>query len=69
MSVETQIARFEELTLDCGEVLAPVEVAYETYGSLDDENANAVLILHAFSGTRTPRALAAATVSRAGGTT
>ncbi len=50
MSVETQIARFEELTLDCGEVLAPVEVAYETYGSLDDENANAVLILHAFSG-------------------
>ena len=50
MIVETQFARFEELTLDSGEVLSRVEVAYETYGSLDDENANAVLILHAFSG-------------------
>ena len=50
MIVKTQFARFEELTLDSGEVLSPVEVAYETYGSLDDENANAVLILHAFSG-------------------
>ena len=50
MIVETQFAGFEELTLDSGEVLSPVEVAYETYGRLDDENANAVLILHAFSG-------------------
>ncbi len=38
------------MTLDSGEVLSRVEVAYETYGSLDGENANAVLILHAFSG-------------------
>ena len=50
MIVETQSARFEELPLDCGEVLRPVEVAYETYGSLDDHNTNAVLISHAFSG-------------------
>ena len=50
MIVETQTVRFDEFNVDCGEVLSPVEVAYETYGSLDDENANAILILHAFSG-------------------
>lgn len=39
-----------ELLLDCGEKLGPITVAYETYGSLDEERSNAILILHAFSG-------------------
>jgi homoserine O-acetyltransferase len=36
--------------LDGGATLAPVEVAYETYGSLNAQKSNAILILHAFSG-------------------
>jgi homoserine O-acetyltransferase len=36
--------------LESGEKLAPVTLAYETYGKLNAEKSNAVLILHAFSG-------------------
>ncbi|HYM13439.1 MAG TPA: homoserine O-acetyltransferase [Bryobacterales bacterium] len=50
MTVETQFAHFDSLPLDCGETLAPVTVAYETYGALNRERSNAVLIEHAFSG-------------------
>jgi len=38
------------LELDCGETLGPITVAYETYGTLRDRGANAVLICHALSG-------------------
>jgi homoserine O-acetyltransferase len=38
------------LELDCGVTLAPVEVAYETYGTLNAAKTNAILVLHAFSG-------------------
>jgi homoserine O-acetyltransferase len=47
--VETQFARFDSLALDSGAVLAPVDVAYETYGELNASRSNAILILHAFS--------------------
>src|SRR5256886_1784223 len=50
MIVETQIARFDSIPLDNGATLAPVDVAYETYGQLNDSKSNAILILHAFSG-------------------
>ncbi|MDD2485804.1 MAG: homoserine O-acetyltransferase [bacterium] len=40
----------DELLLDCGRSLAPVTLAYETYGCLDDKKSNAILILHALSG-------------------
>ena len=39
-----------ELTLENGEKLGPITVAYETYGELNDQRANAILILHALSG-------------------
>src|SRR6266566_848538 len=50
MIVETRIARFDSIPLDNGATLAPVDVAYETYGELNAAKSNAILILHAFSG-------------------
>lgn len=48
--VETQIVTFPSLPLDCGVTLMNVDVAYETYGTLNAEKSNAILVLHAFSG-------------------
>ncbi len=50
MIVEAHNVRFDSLALDSGSTLAPVDVAYETYGELNRERSNAVLVLHAFSG-------------------
>jgi homoserine O-acetyltransferase len=50
LTVDTQIAAFPSLALDCGITLQNVQVAYETYGTLNAERTNAILVLHAFSG-------------------
>ena len=50
MIVEASCVRFESISLDNGVTLAPVDVAYETYGELNARKTNAILILHAFSG-------------------
>src|SRR5580700_2701539 len=50
MIVEAHVALFDSISLDGGATLAPVEVAYETYGTLNAQKSNAILILHAFSG-------------------
>src|SRR5882724_10920268 len=50
MIVEASSVRFDSLSLDNGAVLSPVEVAYETYGTLNAAKTNAILVLHAFSG-------------------
>jgi homoserine O-acetyltransferase/O-succinyltransferase len=50
MITEASIATFDKLDLDCGVTLAPVDVAYETYGTLNAQKSNAILVLHAFSG-------------------
>jgi len=40
----------DELYLQSGRILGPIEVAYETYGQLSPERDNAVLVCHALSG-------------------
>jgi len=50
MIVTHQVVCFDSLSLDCGETISPVEVAYETYGTLNPARSNAVLILHALTG-------------------
>ncbi len=48
--VTPQILQFEEpLALDCGRSLAEYELVYETYGTLNADHSNAVLICHALS--------------------
>jgi homoserine O-acetyltransferase len=43
-------AQDEPFRLESGATLSPVTLAYETYGSLNAEGSNAILILHALSG-------------------
>ena len=39
-----------ELILESGEKLGPVTLVYETYGELNAQKSNAILVLHALSG-------------------
>ena len=52
--VETKFYTFadhpNELVLDSGQRLGPITLAYETYGTLNKEKSNAILIFHALSG-------------------
>jgi homoserine O-acetyltransferase len=48
--VELQSVTFDSLALDSGLTLAPLTVAYETYGRLNEQRDNAILVLHALSG-------------------
>ncbi len=52
--VETKFFTFaeppEELTLKSGVKLGPITVAYETYGELNRDKSNAILVFHALTG-------------------
>ncbi len=45
-------AKNEPFTLQCGEALSPVTMAYETYGELNAGRDNAILVFHALSGSQ-----------------
>lgn len=49
-TVETQYFKFDSLTLENGEKLSPVTIAYEAYGKLNGNKDNAILLCHALSG-------------------
>ena len=40
----------EPLRLACDQLLAPISIAYETYGALNAAKSNAILICHALTG-------------------
>ncbi|HOM72982.1 MAG TPA: alpha/beta fold hydrolase, partial [Armatimonadota bacterium] len=52
--VETKYFTFaeppNEMVLDSGKKLGPITLAYETYGELNEDKSNAILILHALTG-------------------
>ncbi|MCL4498728.1 MAG: homoserine O-acetyltransferase, partial [Chloroflexi bacterium] len=52
--VETQYFTFaappHELQLECGRTLGPIALAYETYGEMNADKSNCILICHALSG-------------------
>ena len=45
-----EFAAREPLALDCGASLGPFSIAYQTYGALNTERSNAILICHALTG-------------------
>jgi len=50
---DSEIARFgadNPLALDCGVGLSPFQIAYRTYGTLNADRSNAVLVCHALTG-------------------
>ncbi|MEK7755492.1 MAG: homoserine O-acetyltransferase, partial [Acidobacteriota bacterium] len=50
MIVQTKSVRFDSISLDGGSTVAPVDVAYQSYGVLNAARSNAILVSHAFSG-------------------
>ncbi|RUM71452.1 MAG: homoserine O-acetyltransferase [Sulfurovum sp.] len=51
MKIETKTAHFSApLYLESGRILEPYEIAYESYGELNKDKSNVVLVCHALSG-------------------
>jgi homoserine acetyltransferase len=51
MLVQTQYFHYDgEIKLQSGATLGPLTIAYETYGQLNADRSNAILICHAWSG-------------------
>lgn len=48
--LQARLARDEPVRLDCGADLKDITVAYQTYGKLNAEKSNAILICHALTG-------------------
>ena len=45
-----ELGRDRPLKLDCGTALGPYTVAYQTYGALNSDKSNAILVCHALTG-------------------
>ena len=49
-SLRLEVPAERSLLLDCGASLGPITIAYRTYGTLNAERTNAILICHALTG-------------------
>lgn len=53
MKIDLKTAHFTNpLYLQSGRILEPYDIAYATYGELNDEKSNAILVCHALSGSQ-----------------
>ncbi len=51
MIIETHIKQFSSpLYLESGRILEPYQIAYETYGTINSDKSNVILLCHALSG-------------------
>ena len=51
MKIQTSIERFDEpLYLESGRILESYQLAYETYGEMDDDKSNVIVVFHALTG-------------------
>ena len=48
--IEQDTAIIPSFTLECGQVLCDVPIAYKTWGRLNDSKDNVMIICHAFTG-------------------
>ncbi len=48
--VQSHIFRLGDFTFHCGETLPDIQLAYETYGTLNEDKSNAILLFHALTG-------------------
>ena len=48
-NIKTLIVK-KPLKLDCGQTISDYPLAYETYGSLNENKDNAILVCHALTG-------------------
>src|SRR5690242_21797906 len=49
-SLVAQFGADQPLKLDCGTDLSPFQIAYQTYGKLNADRCNAILVCHALTG-------------------
>ena len=49
-SLVAEFSADEPLQLDCGQAIAPFQTAYQTYGELNGQKSNAILVCHALTG-------------------
>lgn len=50
VAIDQQILVLPSFTLECGETLREVPVAYKTWGKLNEKRDNVMIICHAFTG-------------------
>ena len=51
MKIETKVAKFDEpLYLESGRILESYELIYETYGELNEDKSNVIVVCHALAG-------------------